>query len=169
MARQSQNPQNPQNPHGPQGPTGSGPQGPDAASDGSGAWDEALESEQVASLNSALRRITNTPGASPEMQEMAKKLLSGRVSLRDIVDDPDGSRALGSGLASLRGKWEALSEEDRDRFRAGEPLSGDAAAGGSDSSGGSGSGGSGAGRDGAGQGPSRKKGQGRHSGGFSLY
>ncbi|MEV5463782.1 hypothetical protein AB0L17_37820, partial [Streptomyces cellulosae] len=88
-----------------------------------------------------------------------KRMLSGRLPLRDALDDPAVARALGGGLASLRGEWESLSEEERDQIRHGEaPASGDASSGQSGPS---------SSKDESSQ--SGKKDQGRHSGGFSLY
>ncbi len=146
MVQQPQNPQNSRNPQG--------------SSPDRGVWDEALEPEQVRSLNSALRKLADdSGGASKELQDTAKKLLSSRVTLRDALDDPSAARALGSGMASLRGEWEALSDEEREQIRQGEvPASGGAP---SDPDGPRRSEGE----------PSqpRKKSQGRHSGGFSLY
>ncbi|MDI3407189.1 hypothetical protein [Streptomyces cavernicola] len=149
MARHGDNSPNPRNPQGP-------------SADERGVWDEALEPEQQSSLNASLRQVRDLPGASPELKDMAKKLLSGQVSIRDIVDDPSGARVFGGGdFAKLRGQWESASDEERDRLRNDEGA-GDSGAG-SDS------------RPGEGR-PSRtederpKKGQGgRHSGGFSLY
>ncbi|MDI3420759.1 hypothetical protein [Streptomyces luteolus] len=148
MARHGDNSPNPRNPQGP-------------SDDERGAWDEALEPEQQRALNASLRQVRDLPGVSPELKDMANKLLSGRVSLRDIVDDPSGSRAFGGGeFAKLRGQWESASDEERDRLR--NDVTPD----------------DGAGRDSRGDGeqPRRsqeqeqpKKGQGRHSGGFSLY
>ncbi|MEU2784610.1 MULTISPECIES: hypothetical protein [Streptomyces] len=132
---------------------------PQGASPERGVLDEALEPEQIKSLNSALRKLSQTDNVSKDLQESAKRMLSGRLALRDALDDPAFARAFGSGgLASLRGQWESLPEEERDRLRHGEPLQGDA--------------------DGTGQKdpqgrPSepggKKPGGGRHSGGFSLY
>ncbi|MDI3388302.1 hypothetical protein QIS99_19140 [Streptomyces sp. B-S-A8] len=135
-------------------------------------WDEALEPEQQRALNASLRQVRDLPGASPELQEMAKKLLSGRVSLRDIVDDPSGSRVFGGGdLAKLRGQWESASEEERDRLRnteadedSGRDSRNEGGRDGTDRQ---------DGRDGqtrnSQEGERPKKSQGRHSGGFSLY
>ncbi|WP_210592888.1 hypothetical protein [Streptomyces sp. GESEQ-35] len=142
MARQPENSPNPQ-----------------GSSQDRGVLDEALEPEQIRSLNSALRKLSETDSAGKDMQEAAKKLLSGRLALRDALDDPAVARALGGGMESLRGKWEALSEEERDRIRHGEtPGSGGSSSGSSEpgSSEGQGS-------------QTAKKNQGRHSGGFSLY
>ncbi|QOV35149.1 hypothetical protein IM697_34515 [Streptomyces ferrugineus] len=124
-----------------------------------GVLDEALEPEQIRSLNSALRKLSENDGVSKDLQEAAKRMLSGRLALRDALDDPAVARALGGGMASLRGQWESLSEEERDRIRHGEaPAGGDAPSGQSEPSGS---------KDQTSQ--SGKKDQGRHSGGFSLY
>ncbi|WP_369172768.1 hypothetical protein AB5J49_34505 [Streptomyces sp. R28] len=132
---------------------------PDGSSQERGVLDEALEPEQIRSLNSALRKLSQTEGAGKEMQEAAKKLLSGRVALRDALDDPAVSRALGGGMASLRGQWESLSDDERDQVRHGEPLGGA----------GPSSGTSEPRRPEGENSQSGKKNQGRHSGGFSLY
>ncbi|WP_330356483.1 hypothetical protein [Streptomyces chartreusis] len=132
---------------------------PEGSSQDRGVLDEALEPAQIRSLNSALRKLTETDGVSKDMQEAAKRMLSGRLALRDALDDPAVARALGSGMASLRGQWESLSEEERDQVRHGEALTGDGTSPGSGEQKGS-------------QGQSaqsERKGQGRHNGGFSLY
>lgn len=124
-----------------------------------GVLDEALEPEQIRSLNSALRKLTETDGVSKDLQESAKKLLSGRLPLRDALDDPAVARALGSGMASLRGQWESLSEEEREQIRRGEtPSSGDGPTSGPADPKGPQS-----------QSPQSGRNNGRHSGGFSLY
>ncbi len=132
---------------------------PHGSSPERGVLDEALEPEQTRSLNSALRKLSETGNVSKDMQEAAKRLLSGRLALRDALDDPAVARALGGGMASLRGQWEALSEEERDQVRHGETLAG----------GGSSSGPSEPRRSEGEGSQSGKKSQGRHSGGFSLY
>ncbi|MGW4752624.1 hypothetical protein [Streptomyces chartreusis] len=132
---------------------------PQGSSQDRGVLDEALEPAQIRSLNSALRKLTETDGVSKDMQEAAKRMLSGRLALRDALDDPAVARALGGGMASLRGQWESLSEEEREQIRLGEaPPNIDPSSGPGES-----------------KGPQSqtsqppKKGQGRHSGGFSLY
>ncbi|MGV9248601.1 hypothetical protein [Streptomyces sp. NPDC003710] len=132
---------------------------PHGSSQDRGVLDEALEPEQIRSLNSALRKLSETEGAGKDMQDAAKRLLSGRLALREALDDPAVARALGEGMASLRGQWETLSEEEREQIRHGEvPASGDSSSGASEPR---------RSEDEAAQ--SRKKSQGRHSGGFSLY
>ncbi|MFC3578141.1 hypothetical protein ACFOZ0_33780 [Streptomyces yaanensis] len=132
---------------------------PHGTSTDRGVLDEALEPEQLRSLNSALRKLSETDGVGKDMQDAAKRLLSGRLALRDALDDPAVARTLGSGMASLRGQWESLSEEEREQIRHGEPLtSGNPSSGPSEP------------RNPAGEASqSEKRSQGRHSGGFSLY
>ncbi|OEJ24712.1 hypothetical protein AR457_09525 [Streptomyces agglomeratus] len=123
-------------------------------------WDEALEPEQMRSLNAALRKLADNGGGSPDLQDAAKKLLSGRVPLREAMDDPSVARALGGGMASLRGEWESLSEEEREQIvRGGTPAADGPSSDPSSQS-----------RRSDGE-PSQpaKKSQARHSGGFSLY
>ncbi len=139
-----------QQPHNSQHPLGPTPD--------RGALDEALEPEQVRSLNSALRKLVDNGGGSKELQDTAKNLLSGRVTLRDALDDPAAARVLGSGMASLRSQWESLSEEEREQIRQGETSASDGHP--SDSSGP---------RRPEGEPSQSRKSQGRHSGGFSLY
>ncbi|GGZ67582.1 hypothetical protein [Streptomyces bluensis] len=147
---------------------------PDGTSPDRGVLDEALEPEQIRSLNSALRRLSASDGgASKDMQEAAKRLLSGRLALRDALDDPAVARTLGGGgMASLRGQWESLSEEERERIRSGEaPPSGGSSSGSPSEPGRATGDSSRPGQsDQSGQtGQSGKKSPGRHSGGFSLY
>ncbi|GAA2286260.1 hypothetical protein GCM10010145_66010 [Streptomyces ruber] len=142
-----------------------------------GVLDEALEPEQVRSLNAALRGLSESDGAGKDLQDAAKRMLTGRLALRDALDDPAMARALGGGMANLRGQWEALSEEERERIRRGEapPTSGPAGApsvapsgppsGDVPSSGSAGTKRS----DGEAAQPGNNRSQGRHSGGFSLY
>ncbi|NUR04479.1 MAG: hypothetical protein HOY79_50635 [Streptomyces sp.] len=141
---------------------------PQGVSQERGVLDEALEPEQIRSLNSALRGLSENDGVGKDLQDAAKKLLSGRLALRDALDDPGVARALGGGMASLRGgmaslrgQWESLSEEERDQVRHGEPLTG------TDPSSPSGRSEERTSEDRSAQ--SGKKSQGRHSGGFSLY
>jgi hypothetical protein len=136
---------------------------PNETSQDRGVLDEALEPGQIRSLNSALRKLSETDAVGKDMEEAAKRLLSGRLALRDALDDPAVARALSSGgMASLRGQWDALSEEERDRITHGEtPTSGDADP----------SAGEPEPRRSEGQSsqPGQKNQGGRHSGGFSLY
>ncbi|MFF4212716.1 hypothetical protein ACFYZE_25815 [Streptomyces sp. NPDC001796] len=132
---------------------------PYGSSQDRGVLDEALEPEQIRSLNSALRKLSESDNVGKDMQDAAKRLLSGRLALRDALDDPAVARSLGGGLASLRGQWESLSEEEREQIRHGEPLtSGDPSAGQPEPKGAIGE-----------VSRSGRKSQGRHSGGFSLY
>ncbi|MGV9566427.1 hypothetical protein [Streptomyces sp. NPDC003480] len=132
---------------------------PHGPSQDRGVLDEALEPEQIRSLNSALRSLSQNSDVNKDLQDAARRMLSGRLALRDALDDPAMARALGEGMSSLRGEWESLSEEEREQIRHGEALtSGDSSSGPSEP------------RRAEGQSSqSGKKNQGRHSGGFSLY
>ncbi|WP_329532100.1 hypothetical protein OG568_16325 [Streptomyces sp. NBC_01450] len=142
MTRQ---PENSPNPHG--------------SSPDRGVLDEALEPGQIRSLNSALRKLSETDAVGKDMEDAAKRLLSGRLALRDALDDPAVARALGGGMASLRGQWDALSEEEREQIRHEEAgASGNPSSGLSEPR-----------RPEGGDSQSGKQNQGRHSGGFSLY
>ncbi|MGX1886346.1 hypothetical protein [Streptomyces sp. NPDC055287] len=136
------------------------PQNPKGPDPDRGVWDEALDPEQVRSLNSALRKLADGGGAGKELQDTAKNLLSGRLQLRDALDDPSAVRALSGGpMASLRNQWESLSEEEQEQIRQGEAPANDSAP--SDPNAPT--------RSGEDSPQPRKKSQGRHSGGFSLY
>ncbi|KPI00668.1 hypothetical protein OK074_5761 [Actinobacteria bacterium OK074] len=135
------------------------PNGTYGSSPDRGVLDEALEPEQIRSLNSALRKLSRTDSVGKDLEDAAKRLLSGRLALRDALDDPAVARALtGGGMASLRGQWDSLPEDERDRIRHEEPAAAETSANspeprrplGADSQ-------------------SARKTQGRHSGGFSLY
>ncbi|MFI5758873.1 hypothetical protein [Streptomyces sp. NPDC051569] len=136
---------------------------------GGGVSDEALEPAQLRSLNSALRKLADGGGeANSALRESAQKLLSGRLTLRDALDDPSASRGLLTGTASLRSTWDALSEEERaevrergaERASAPGSVPGPVPESGHASEPERPSGGS--------EGPG-KKASGRHRGGFSLY
>lgn len=138
---------------------------PQGSSPDRGVLDEALEPGQIRSLNSTLRKLSETDAVGKDMEDAAKKLLSGRLALRDALEDPAVARALGGGMASLRGQWDALSEEEREQIRHEE-----AGEDGTPSSGPSGPSGSSGPRRSEGEDPrSGTQSQGRHSGGFSLY
>lgn len=79
--------------------------------------DEALSPEQAAQFTRTLRKVTESGVGGPDLQDLARKLLSGRMDLRDVLDSPAGARALGAGLEPLRSKWEALPESERQAIR----------------------------------------------------
>ncbi|MDQ0993398.1 hypothetical protein [Streptomyces sp. V3I7] len=133
---------------------------PQGSSQDRGVLDEALEPEQIRSLNSALRKVTHTDGAGKELQDVAKRLLSGRLALRDALDDPAAAHTLGAGMASLRGQWDALPEEEREKIRHEEAAT---------PSGGASSASSSPARSVGEASQAGRKSTGRHSGGFSLY
>jgi hypothetical protein len=86
--------------------------------------DAALDSEQAARFTHTLREVTESGVGGPDLQDLARKLLSGRAELRDVLDSPAGARALGAGLEPLRSTWEALSEDERQAVRDERPPAG---------------------------------------------
>ncbi|GAB7030954.1 hypothetical protein AB0G35_16135 [Streptomyces sp. NPDC021749] len=77
-----------------------------------------LAEEQNEHLTSALRTVRDNPNAPSELQDLARKMLSGRLELKDVLDDPSGYRALTDGIAGMRESWRSMSPEDRQAVRA---------------------------------------------------
>ena len=81
--------------------------------------DELLEvadnPEQAASLHKALRTIAHTPSLGPELQGMAKDVLSGRIGMRDVIGSDRYMHAIGDRLGQIREAAENMSPEERRR------------------------------------------------------
>ncbi|MFD8549040.1 hypothetical protein [Streptomyces sp. NPDC059649] len=77
-----------------------------------------LAEEQNEHLTSALRTVRDNPNAPSELQDLARKMLGGRLELKDVLDDPSGYRALTDGLAGMRESWRSMAPEDRQAVRA---------------------------------------------------
>ncbi|MFJ9849940.1 hypothetical protein [Streptomyces sp. NPDC101150] len=77
-----------------------------------------LAEEQNEHLTSALRAVRNNPNAPSELQDLARKMLGGRVELKDVLDDPSGFRALTDGISGIRESWRSMSPQDRQAVRA---------------------------------------------------
>ncbi|MFE2425376.1 hypothetical protein ACFXJ5_01250 [Streptomyces sp. NPDC059373] len=88
--------------------------------------DAALDPEQAAHLNRTLRKVVGNSAVGPDLQDVARRLLSGRMELRDVLDSPAGARALGAGLEPVRSKWEKLTAAERQAVRDAEPEQSDA-------------------------------------------
>ncbi|GJF28720.1 hypothetical protein KNE206_14200 [Kitasatospora sp. NE20-6] len=84
--------------------------------------DELLEvadnPEQAASLHKALRTIANTPALGPELQGMAKDVLSGRIGMQDVIGSDRYMHAIGDRLGQMREAAENMSPEDRRKSEA---------------------------------------------------
>ncbi|MGW2404588.1 hypothetical protein ACWCXK_08680 [Streptomyces sp. NPDC001739] len=80
--------------------------------------DRDLAEEQNEHLTRSLRAVRDNASAPAEAQDLARKMLSGRLELKDVLDDPSGYRALTDGIAGMRESWRAMAPEDRQAVRA---------------------------------------------------
>ncbi|MFI1736206.1 hypothetical protein [Streptomyces sioyaensis] len=77
-----------------------------------------LSEEQNEHLTSALRAVRDNANAPSELQDIARKMLGGRLELKDVLDDPSGYRALTDGISGMRESWRSMSPQDRQAVRA---------------------------------------------------
>lgn len=77
--------------------------------------------EQTEHLTKSLRAVRDNANAPEALKELAQKMLSGRLQLKDVLDDPAGNRALGAGLASLKDQWRSMSQQERQAVRERDP------------------------------------------------
>ncbi|WP_431678113.1 hypothetical protein [Kitasatospora sp. KL5] len=75
--------------------------------------DVADNPTQAASLHKALRTIANNSNVGPELQEMAKSVLSGRIGMKDVIESDRYMHAIGARLGEMRDAAEHMSPEDR--------------------------------------------------------
>ncbi|MFD7107747.1 MULTISPECIES: hypothetical protein [Streptomyces] len=79
--------------------------------------EQDLSEEQNEHLTTSLRAVRNNAAAPPALQDLARKMLGGRLALKDVLDDPAGHRALTEGLAGLGDQWRSMSPQDRQTVR----------------------------------------------------
>ncbi|MCK7625630.1 hypothetical protein MUU72_21435 [Streptomyces sp. RS10V-4] len=95
--------------------------------------EQDLTEEQNEHRTKTLRAVRDNPNAPEALRDLAKKMLSGRLQLKDVLDDPAGHRALSEGLAPLREQWRTMSPQQRQEVRQYDPdeapRSGDGPAG----------------------------------------
>ena len=75
--------------------------------------DVADNPTQAAELHKALRTIAKTDSVGPELQQMARAVLSGQIGMRDVVESDRYLSAIGARLDAMRSAAENLSPEDR--------------------------------------------------------
>ncbi|MEU8997351.1 hypothetical protein AB0952_39105 [Streptomyces caniferus] len=80
--------------------------------------DKDLSEEQNEHLTEALRGVRGNAAAPPALQDLARKVLGGRLDLKDVLDDPSGHRALTDGLSGMRDSWRSMPPQDRQAVRA---------------------------------------------------
>ncbi|MFG2288528.1 hypothetical protein ACGFOU_20980 [Streptomyces sp. NPDC048595] len=76
-----------------------------------------LAEEQNEHLTTSLRSVRDNPSAPPALQDLARKMLGGRLEMKDVLDDPAGYRVLTDGLAGMRESWRSMSPQDRQALR----------------------------------------------------
>lgn len=76
-----------------------------------------LAEEQNAHLTEALRGVRDAASAPPALQDLARKVLGGRLELKDLLDDPSGYRVLTDGISTMRESWRSMSPQDRQEVR----------------------------------------------------
>ncbi|MEW1913118.1 hypothetical protein AB0442_32615 [Kitasatospora sp. NPDC085895] len=77
--------------------------------------DVADNPTQAASLHKALRTLANNSNVGPELQEMAKSVLSGRIGMRDVIESDRYMHAITGRLGEIHDAAEHLSPEERRR------------------------------------------------------
>jgi hypothetical protein len=75
--------------------------------------DVADNPAQAASLHKALRTIANNPSVGPQLQEMARAVLSGRIGMREAFQSDRYLGAIGDRLTQIREAAERMSPEER--------------------------------------------------------
>ncbi|MGP4002249.1 hypothetical protein [Streptomyces sp. 8N706] len=80
--------------------------------------DVAHDQEQAHRLRKALRTLADNPSVGGELQEMAQKVLSGRIGMRDAIQTERYMDALGDRLTQIRRAAEAQTPEEREAQRA---------------------------------------------------
>ncbi|WP_043912128.1 hypothetical protein [Kitasatospora griseola] len=75
--------------------------------------DVADNPAQAAELHRALRTIAKADGVGPELQQMAREVLSGRIGMRDVVESDRYLSAIGARLGEMRTAAENMSPEER--------------------------------------------------------
>ncbi|KIZ13808.1 hypothetical protein [Streptomyces natalensis] len=80
--------------------------------------DVAHDPEQAARLRKALKVLESNPNVGGKLQEMAKEVLSGRISMKDAIETPGYMDALGDRLDTIRQAAENQTPEEREEARA---------------------------------------------------
>ncbi|MGW4805220.1 hypothetical protein [Kitasatospora sp. NPDC004272] len=76
--------------------------------------DVADNPEQAAELHRALRTLAKNDKVGPELRQMAREVLSGRIGMRDVIESDRYLSAIGARLGEMRTAAENLSPEERE-------------------------------------------------------
>ncbi|GGU99977.1 hypothetical protein GCM10010211_79160 [Streptomyces albospinus] len=80
--------------------------------------DVAHDQEQAQRLRKALKVLAENPNVGGKLQEMAKEVLSGRISMKDAIETPDYMGALGDRMGQIRRAAENQTQAEREESRA---------------------------------------------------
>ncbi|MFF4341479.1 hypothetical protein ACFY00_16275 [Kitasatospora sp. NPDC001540] len=75
--------------------------------------DVADNPRQAAELHRALRTLASNDKVGPELQQMAREVLSGRIGMREAIQSDRYLSAIGARLGEMRAAAENLSPEER--------------------------------------------------------
>src|SRR5205085_6340597 len=79
--------------------------------------DVAHDPEQAARLRKALKVLESNPNVGGKLQEMAKEVLSGRISMKDAIETRGYMDALGDRIDTIRQAAENQTPEEREEAR----------------------------------------------------
>ncbi|GAA3043975.1 hypothetical protein GCM10020229_64060 [Kitasatospora albolonga] len=80
--------------------------------------DVADNPAQARELHRALRTLADNDSVGPQLQQMARDVLSGRVGMREVVESDRYLNAIGERLGQMRTAAENLSPADREASEA---------------------------------------------------
>ncbi|MEU5384234.1 hypothetical protein [Kitasatospora cineracea] len=76
--------------------------------------DVADNPEQAAELHRALRTLATNDKIGPELREMAREVLTGRIGMREAIQSDRYMSAIGTRLDEMRTAAQNLSPEERE-------------------------------------------------------
>jgi hypothetical protein len=79
--------------------------------------DDAKDPEQAARLHKSLRTLRDNPNVPPKLQQMAREVLTGHLSMTDVAKGGTYLDALGERMTEIRRAAERLTPEEQERNR----------------------------------------------------
>lgn len=79
--------------------------------------EDARDPEQAARLHKALRTLRDNPSIPPQLKQMAREVLSGRLTMTDVAKGGPYLDALGARMTEIKRAAENLSPEEEERNR----------------------------------------------------
>jgi hypothetical protein len=79
--------------------------------------EDAKDPVQAARLHKALRTLRDNPGVPPQLKQMAREVLTGRLTMTDVAKGGAYLDALGDGMTKIRRAAENMTPEEAERNR----------------------------------------------------